>query len=143
MVSIFVLSGFGTVAKNNKTDLSSNGTTSFDDAMPNVEITSPEMGFLYFHLFEKQFKIHINPPYATLIIGKIEIAANATDDSGIDCVKFYINNELKATIIEAPYVWSWNEENQFFPYVIKVTACDCDGNENSTELGVWKLQYFI
>lgn len=144
IVVIFFFSGLGAFAKNSETNLSSCGTSSLDDNVPpNVEIISPEMGFLYFHLFEKQLKIHINPPYFTLIIGKIDIEVNATDNSGIDCVKFYIDNELKATITEEPYRWLWDENNQFFPYVIKVTACDCAGNENSTKINVWKLQLFV
>jgi hypothetical protein len=144
IVVIFFFSGLGAFAKNSETNLLSYGASSFDDnVLPNVEITSPEMGFLYFHLFEKQLKIPINPPFFTMIIGKIDIKVNATDNSGIDCVKFYIGDELKATITQAPYRCLWNEYNQFFPYVIKVTACDCAGNENSTELKVWKMQLFV
>jgi hypothetical protein len=144
IVVIFSFSGLGAFAKNSETNLSSYRTSSFDDNIPpNVEITSPEMGFLYFHLFEKQLKISINPPFFTMIIGKIDIEVNATDNTGIDCVKFYIDDELKATISQAPYRWMWNEYNQFFPYTIKVTACDYAGNENSTELKVWKLQLFV
>jgi len=109
-----------------------------DTTPPIVRLTSPEKGFLYLNF--KDFivlKIHF---ITTLIIGKIEVTVNATDNqSGIERVKFYIDDTLKAIDTTAPYNWTWSDRGFFFPYYIKVIAFDRSGNQNSTELKVWKI----
>ena len=126
-----------TIAKTNPKPSLSNFQ---DDVPPKIEIISPIMGCLYFHIIEKQYKIFINPPFFTLIFGKIDIEINATDDSGIEWVQIFIDDELKVTMDQAPYIWSWNERNELFQYLIKVVACDGAGNQNETDIKVWKLQ---
>jgi hypothetical protein len=135
---IIVLSGMVTIAK---TDSNYSKSCLLDDIPPEIEIITPRIGYLYFHLMEKQFKIFFNPPLFTLILGKIDIEINATDDSGIEWVQVYINDEFKTTLPQAPYIWSWDERNELFPYTIKVVASDLSGNQNETEITVWKIQF--
>ena len=111
-----------------------------DTIPPEINITTPEEGYLFINIFNNQFKIAINPAVFTIIFGKIDIEVNATDNIGIDWVKFYIDNEERGTIFEYPYTWLWNEPTMIFPFTIKVTARDLAGNENSDELKVWKVQ---
>jgi len=124
------------------TNISSNYTFEIiqqpDITPPQVEITTPQKGFLYINLAD--IVIMKIPFITTLIIGKITVTANATDNqSGINRVEFYVDNELKATDTTAPYNWTWSERGHFFPYTLKVIAYDDAENKNSAEVKVWKI----
>jgi len=73
------------------------------------------------------------------IIGKIDVNVTATDnDSAMDRVKFYTDEQLQATDTTAPYGWTWSEK-AFFTYAIKVVAYDKEGNSDFKEIKVWKF----
>ena len=116
-----------------------NFTTEPDTAPPQVEIAIPQKGYLYINLAD--FIIMKIPFITTLIIGKLTVTANATDNqSGINRVEFYRDNELQATDTTAPYEWTWTERGHFFPYVLKAIAYDNAGHySNSAEVKVWKI----
>jgi hypothetical protein len=113
-----------------------------DSEPPKVNITSPQLGFIYIYFLVVQLRLHILPTTSTLIISKIEIKADITDNKGISWVKFYINDVLRATITEPPYIWDWNELTIYDLYKIKVVACDLSGNQKSDEIEVFKIQLF-
>jgi hypothetical protein len=115
-------------------------TTKTDSTPPSLAITSPKRGYLYVNLLGGDIQ-RISPILiTTLIIGKGEITATATDgQSGINRVEIYIDNDLKATENIAPYSWTWLERGFFFPYLITVTAYDNVGNPSSISLRVWKI----
>jgi hypothetical protein len=103
-----------------------------DTTKPTIEITKP-INALYF--MNKEIFALKSP----LIIGKIDINVTATDnDSGMDRVEFYTDEQLKATDTTAPYGWTWSER-AFFTYTIKVVAYDKEGNFASKELSVLKF----
>jgi hypothetical protein len=103
-----------------------------DTTKPTIEITKP-INALYF--MNKELFALKSP----LIIGKIDINVTATDnDSGIDRVEFYTDEQLKATDTTAPYGWTWSDR-AFFTYTIKVVAYDKEGNSASKELSVLKF----
>jgi hypothetical protein len=114
-------------------------TTKTDSTPPTVKITSPSKGFLYVNFGDviiRKMPIFIT----TLIVGKIEVTATATDSqSGVSRVEFYIDDVLKANDTTAPYAWTWLERGFFFPYILQVIAYDNAGNQNSSELKVWKI----
>ncbi|MCJ7697625.1 MAG: Ig-like domain-containing protein, partial [Thermoplasmata archaeon] len=114
-------------------------TSKTDTTLPTIKITSPIKGFLYVNfgdVITRKIPIFIT----TLVVGKIEVTATATDSqSGISRVEFYVDNELKATDTTASYTWTWLEWGYFFPYILKVKAYDCVGNQNSAEMRVWKI----
>ncbi|MBE3137458.1 MAG: DUF2341 domain-containing protein [Thermoplasmata archaeon] len=114
-------------------------TTQTDSTGPIVKITSPIKGFLYINFWDiitRKIPIFIT----TFVVGKIEVTATATDsESGVSRVEFYIDNELKANDTSAPYSWIWLEREFFFPCTLKVIAYDNAGNQNSSELKVWKI----
>ncbi len=76
--------------------------------------------------------------YEPFIIGIIKIIVTATDHSGIDQVKFYINNEYVGNATEPPYTWIWSERT-FFKHFLKVSATDTLGLTSEYEIEVWKF----
>ena len=104
---------------------------------PTVSITKPEKAFYIFNqkIFPRIIRL-------ALIIGKITITANATDDdSGIEKVEFYINNKLKANDTTEPYTYDWTRDRLrlFHFFTIKVIAYDNDGETAQDTMLVRKL----
>lgn len=63
----------------------------------------------------------------------IEITASVTDDSGINFVRIYINNNEVSYIETAPYSYTWSTlENELGIYEIKVEAFDKNDNESTS-----------
>lgn len=63
-------------------------SSSGDFFPPSVEITSPQDG--------------------ATVSGVVDISAVATDDSGIESVRFYLGTTLLGVDEIAPYSWLWN-----------------------------------
>jgi hypothetical protein len=104
-----------------------------DKTPPTATITRPKEGYLYF----LDIEIGPTPNGNTIIVGRITIKADASDEtSGIDKVEFYINDELKYTDEGAPYEWEWHPGISFNP-TIKVVAYDEAGNSNSDSMVVY------
>ena len=105
-----------------------------DYTPPTVEITKPHYNMLY--LFNKEF---FQIGFAPIIIGKIDIEVNASDDdSGIEKVEFYIDGELKANDTTEPYSWTWGTI-EFFQHQIKVIAYDNADNNATADTYCWKF----
>jgi plastocyanin len=100
-----------------------------------VEITKPKKKWLYRD--DREIRLIL---FRTRIIGPITIEVNASDESGIQKVEFYINGKLKGNDTTAPYNWTWDEKT-FFRGIqrIKVIAYDKAGNRNSDTIIVWKF----
>lgn len=112
-------------------------TKEFLNLPPEVCIAKPEKGLYIFN--RKILPRFIRP---ALIIGKITIEANATDeDSDIEKVDFYINGKLKETDKTAPYefLWKWNRPRLFHIFIIKVVAIDEYGEEATDKMLVRKF----
>jgi hypothetical protein len=109
-----------------------------ETSFPMVNITSPARGYIninVFGLFTLKFKF-----FTTVAIGKIIVSVDATDNqSGIDRVEFYVDDEYKASVTSPPYNWTWTDRGLFFPYTLKVIAYDYAGNSNSDSMKVWKI----
>jgi hypothetical protein len=110
-----------------------------ETTLPLVNITSPVKGYLNINVISGIFTLKIKF-FTTLAIGKIGVTVNASDNqSGIQKVEFYVDDQLKGTDITAPYYWTWSDRGLFFPYTLKVVAYDNGGNQNSEVLKVWKI----
>ncbi|HUT00629.1 MAG TPA: Ig-like domain-containing protein [Candidatus Thermoplasmatota archaeon] len=108
-----------------------------DTSPPIVNITYPIKGHVNMKVLGSWLSIRF---LTTLVIGKIEVTANASDNqSGVQKVEFYVDEELKGIDVTAPYSWIWSDRGNFFPYILKVVAYDNVGNQNSDELKVWKI----
>jgi len=107
-----------------------NGTGGFD-VPPIVNLTKPEKSLYVYNR-------RILPFFIPLIIGKITIEANATDNFHVDRVEFYIDDVLQANDTTEPYSWTWNSKT-LFSHTIKVIAYDNAFKSDSDEITVWKF----
>ena len=106
-----------------------NITIKIDKTPPNIEITMPEEGKLYI------FGRAILPLFKTIIIGKIDVKINASDNiSGISKVIIYVNNEERANLTSSPYEWKWGGD--MGKRTLKVVAYNGAGLNNSKEMQV-------
>jgi hypothetical protein len=80
------------------------------------------------------------------IIGYIDIEVKATDEeTGIERVEFYIDNQPKANVTEADengiFRWTWNERI-FLGHIIKIVAVDIDdGNRAECLITVFIINF--
>jgi parallel beta-helix repeat protein len=104
-----------------------------DEAPPIVDLLKPEKA-----LYIKNYKIM--PLFDTaLIIGSIDIEVDAYDqDSDIEKIEFYIDNQLVHTDTLAPYVWKWIDR-VFFKHTIKIVAYDTFENQVEYEQEIRKF----
>ncbi len=104
---------------------------------PDVKITMPEKRTFYLNIGDR-IMLEV-PCFFTLIIGKINIEVDASDEiSGIDKVEFYIDEDLKFNDTEEPFNWIW-AERAFFRHKIKVVVFDNAGNSASDEIRIRKF----
>lgn len=106
-----------------------------DKIKPTIAFESPMHGHLY--IFNKK----IMPLKHTIIIGKAMIMVIADDEtSGIGKVEFYVDDELKHTVISEPYEWIWDEV-VLGRHALKVVAYDNAGNIAADEINVWIFNF--
>jgi len=106
---------------------------------PTVEISKPEKALYILNFHIRDFLFQFRKP---VILGRIDIVINATDDqSGIDYVEFYIDDEYKATDESKPYTWQWRWDSFSLRHrhTMKVVAYDLAGNSNYDEIKVWRF----
>jgi hypothetical protein len=118
-----------------------------DNIPPTVEISVPQMGCIYFTLFGQPYEYIPPYPFVTLIIGKLNLQVNATDNIEIGSVKIYIDDIHIATITdpEPPpndhiYTWFWTDRTPLLQYYLKAVARDTSGNEATDMIRVWRVQ---
>jgi len=109
-----------------------------EESPPAVSISKPEGNSLY--VFNR--KIHSNFCCKTMIIGPIDIIVEAIDESGIDYVEFYINDNQVENITEESsdslYTYQWSNF-AFGCYTIRIDAYDSLGNSDSESISVFKF----
>jgi len=102
-----------------------------DEIPPTISIINPENAF---YLNNNKLFTLKNP----VIIGDIDIILDVTDNSGINYVILYINNQEKYKFTDSSYVWTW-DENMFGKATINVVAFDKSGNKANDTINVWKF----
>ncbi|HHH80151.1 MAG TPA: hypothetical protein ENL13_04545 [Thermoplasmatales archaeon] len=102
-----------------------------DNEIPAVRITKPKFGI---YVANKR----VLPFLGTIVIGSIDVEVDASDNTGVDHVDFYVDDVLRATDDAAPYVWTWSEKT-FFRHTIKAVAYDAAGNYGIDEITVWRF----
>jgi len=109
-----------------------------ETSLPLVNIIAPVGGYININvlsLFVLKLRF-----FTTIAIGKTKVLVEASDNqSGIQRVEFYVDDQLKQTVTSAPYNWTWTDRGLFFPYTLKAVAYDYYGNSNSDSLKVWKI----
>lgn len=107
-------------------------------SVPEVSFDQPKPSTIY--LNNAELELGSWPFQTPILIGDIDIKVNAWDPgySGIDYVEIFINDESKAMLGNAPYVWNWIDSG-FGSYTIRADAFDKAGASESIELTVIKL----
>ena len=104
-----------------------------DNAKPAVSIDHPQEGYLYIKN-EKICRF-----FTSCVVGSVDIEVSAMDnETGIKRVMFYVGDDLKATLEDSPYIWTWGEK-LFGKYKIKVVAYDSFGNHKSDEINLLRF----
>ena len=93
-----------------------------DVTPPTIEVKKPKEGYLY--IFDKE--ILPLPMKTSIIIGKITIKVNATDDSGVSNVLFMVCQELLYNDTEPPYEYVY--DGSFGSHTLTIRAYDIVGN---------------
>jgi len=110
--------------------------TSFDSE---ISIVKPN-GYVYI------FNIPIAPlpsqgGFRAIIIGKVDVEVDV--GSSVDKVEFYVDNELKETVTQSPYEWTWAERMTFPPiHSLKVVGYDGDTEVGSDEIRLLYINPF-
>ena len=112
-----------------------NVTIKIDKTAPTATLVTPEEKRVYI------FGRGILPALRkTIILGKITVEANATDNIGITHVKFYINGEEVANITDAPYEWAWGQS--IGNKNLSITAFDDAGWSTTDYVDVFIISIF-
>jgi len=98
---------------------------------PSVGITNPKPGRL--HIFGNELFATFS--LKTILIGRTTITAQASDDTNVTKVEFYVDDELVAEFEDEPYEWTW-KQLALFKHEIKVIAYDNEGISTTTEMEV-------
>jgi uncharacterized repeat protein (TIGR01451 family) len=107
-------------------------TVTADNTAPEVTIVKPDTG-----LYLRNMKLL--PLAKTVIIGPITIELDAVDANGITA-EFYVDDDLKATVTEAPYTWELNLR-LLGQHTLKTIVFDGAGNTATAEqlVTIWNL----
>ncbi len=105
-----------------------------EDVPPSVEITKPNHGF---YIRNKR----ILTLKRTIVIGDVDVEVDASDESGIDRVEFYVDDVSKHVDYSEPFNWFWDSEGYLLPHrrTLKVIAYDVYDNSEDFSIWVWKM----
>jgi hypothetical protein len=98
---------------------------------PEVGIQTPSAKYLY--RFGKQIRKTLTGN--TILLGRTTLVAYASDDSHIEKVEFYIDDELMQTVTNEPYEWFWHQFT-IGKKTITVQAYDDQGKTASATIDV-------
>lgn len=106
---------------------------------PIVSISIPEAGKL--HIGGNPKGDYIKNNKNTYIVGKLTVKAEAVDDSGIEIVKFYLDDDLISSAEEEPYEFTIKKAGIFriplpIKHTITVTAFDTEEKSNSVSMDI-------
>ncbi len=102
-----------------------------DGSAPDVSITRPERGKLYF------FGDHRDMPLGVVIIGPVTVEATATDAlSGLDRIEYYRDGEL-VTSTDGPSLEQKWSDARFGLHRLEVKAYDAAGNAGAAAMWVF------
>ena len=112
-----------------------------DTAPPTISLIKPKMGYIYRNDKELRKKIFLREITVIKGIKGITIEVNASDNkSGILNVEFFIDGSLQFVDVTPPFQWTWKTWTPLhFKHTIMVKAYDKAGNQNMTEINVWKF----
>jgi Leucine-rich repeat (LRR) protein len=78
-----------------------------------------------------------SPPNGSVVRGTVNVQATATDDVAVSKVEFYVDNNLKSTVSQAPYQFSWNSlDTPYGPHVIQAKAYDTVNQATTASINI-------
>jgi len=110
-----------------------------DNEPPEIILIHPQTEVFY--LLGNYFYTGINK--IPISLGKTPIEVIASDESGIDRVELFINDDYIGSMTEVDYptdgfIYTWSEKVFGF-YTIKTVAYDTFGNSNLSEIRILKI----
>ena len=105
----------------------------FDITPPSVELERPKAGFFY--VFDREV---LDLFKNAVVFGKITANIIAENPTDISKVEFYIDKELKESIDEVPYEWTWSDLS-FGLHSLETYSYDHDGCVKRDEVFIWKF----
>jgi hypothetical protein len=104
---------------------------------PTLKIKTPIVGYMYKN--NGTFRKQIPDSNKIIIFGSINIVLNIFDNgSGVERVEISIDNKLKNTILEEPYIWHWDTFS-LGRHNLRVIAYDFAGNKVEKTLELTKI----
>lgn len=101
---------------------------------PEVGITHPKRGKI--HIFSKVILESLSLKN-TILLGRTTVTAQASDDSDITKVEFYLDDQLVKEFTSEPYEWTWKTPSLFrVKHTIKVIAYDNEGKTSTATMDV-------
>jgi hypothetical protein len=80
--------------------------------------------------------------FKAIVIGMVDVEVDVIN-TAIDTVKFYVDGQLKETVTQEPYTWTWNEQMIVPPiHTLKVVGYDGDTEIGSDEISVLYINPF-
>jgi len=108
-----------------------------DTLPPEIEITSPQPGFIY--KYGGTYRKQIPPLWDTIVIGTISVEVHVDDKgSGIESIDLYLDKRLQHTFTEEDWIWVW-QRLSLGRHTIRIIAQDRSGNEITEEMIIWKF----
>ena len=105
-----------------------------DFTPPQLSVEKPQKGYIYFGDREIAKSPFGN---TAIIIGKVTIQADASDESGIEKVEFMVCGELLHTATEEPYEYTY--DGTFGGHTLQVIAYDRAGNTAENVINMYVI----
>jgi hypothetical protein len=105
-----------------------------------IAILKPNAGVYIFNV--KIAPLPAQGRFKAIIIGMVDVEVDVINTT-IDTVKFYVDGQLKETITQEPYTWTWNEQMVVPPiHTLKVVGYDGDTEIGNDEISVLYINPF-
>ena len=79
----------------------------------------------------------VSPSDGDIVNGRVKVSVSASDSSGIDVVRIYLDGTLKKSLTDSPYSYTWNTKRVSTGiHTISAQAYDTMGNSNEDSVSV-------
>lgn len=111
-----------------------------DGSTKKVNISSTSSIIVYLGIYKDPIDPTVSitsPSHGSTVSGKKTISASASDNIGIDYVRFYVDGSVKKTDTSSPYSYSWDTTNYSNgSHTLKARAEDIANNDDSHSISV-------
>ena len=105
-----------------------------------IAILKPYAGVYIFNM--KVAPLPAQGRFRAIVIGMVDVEVDVINPA-IDTVEFYVDGQLKETITQEPYTWTWNERMVVPPiHTLKVVGYDGETEIGNEEISVLYINPF-